>query len=136
MLHRTEQRVLLCLVETVNLVDEEYGSATRAEETAVFGCFDYFAHLFYATCNGREGKHLTAEGESYEPCEGGFTHPGRTPEDERGDVAALDETAYNAPLTDQMCLADVFVEALWPESFCEWCVAHSCSLAFLLHKDT
>ena len=104
-----EQRILLRFVEPVDLVDEQE-RRRGIEKLALARLFDHFAHLFDARGDGRQGKEFALERRGDEFGKRGFAYARRSPEDERGNVAGLDEFAEYALRTHQVLLPDVFVQ--------------------------
>ena len=102
------------------LVDEQE-RGPLVEETALAGRLDHFAHLLHARRHGREGEEGPFELRGDDPREGGLAHARRTPEDERGDVARLEELAEHAVPSHEVFLTDVFVDRSGAEPFGKGC---------------
>ena len=111
-----EQRILLRLVEAVDLVDEEE-RGLLVEEPLLAGRLDHLADLLDARRDGRKGEERTVELRGDDPRQRGLPDSGRPPENERGDVSRLEEFAENALRTHEMFLPDVLIEGLRAQAF-------------------
>ncbi len=107
-----EHRVLLRLVETMDLVDEEHRAL--AEAPAVARPLHDLAQLGYA---GRDGADQLERGAGHlgeDVGERRLAAAGRTPEDHRGHRVALERTAQHGPGADGAVLAGELVESARP----------------------
>ena len=105
----SEERVLLGLRETVNLVDEEYGRGF-VEESSFLCLLNDFAHILDAAGNGRERIERCLQTRGDNLCQRRLAHARWSPEDERGDAAGVDHPAQHGSLTYQVLLSDIVVE--------------------------
>ena len=103
-----EEGVLLGLVEAVDLVDEEDGAG--AEFGGFFGVNHDLLDLLYAGEDGGELDEAGAGDVGDDAGEGGLADSGRSPEDHRGGVVALDLDAEGLAGGEDMLLADVLIE--------------------------
>jgi len=114
-LHGIQQRVLLRLAEPVNLIDKE-DRCRVVEKTGVLRLINHLPHILHP----RVDRAQLVKGSFH--CVGnnigqrGLTHSGRTPENNGGNPARVNHPAQYGSLTDQMFLADKFIEGLWTES--------------------
>ena len=108
-----EQRVLLGLVESMDLVEEQHGPrAVEGEPVLCLG--DQRSHVRDAGHDRRDRREVRADLPGEQPREAGLAGPGRSPEDEAGEVAAGDAPAQGPALADEVVLADELVEAARP----------------------
>ena len=93
-------------------VDEQYRTSALAKHTAGIATtpVDDLTHFFDPGSNRRDGVERGINGLRNDACQCGFAHPGRTPEDERCDIARLNHTADYATGSDEMGLPDILVE--------------------------
>ena len=103
-----QEGVLLGLVEAVDLIDEEDGAG--AEAGGLFGVDHDLLDLLDAGEDGGELDEGGAGGFGDNFGEGGLSDSGRTPEDHRGGVVALDLHAQRLARSEQVLLTDKFVE--------------------------
>ena len=75
-----QKSILLALVETVHLVDKHNGALRLQAIAGVLGQLDGFTNLFDATEHGTDADELSVEGVRHQASDGGFTHPGRSPQ--------------------------------------------------------
>src|SRR5262249_26309794 len=101
--------VLLRLVEPMDLVDEEDGPPTAAAELRLRVVDDVPQILHALEDRGERDGVRPARG-SEEMGEGGLAASGRTPEDQRLDLAALDHVAQHASRPEEMLLPDELVD--------------------------
>ena len=109
-LHGAEERILLRLVEAVDLVDKEDGSGGAGEEGFVLGLVDDFPDFLDTRADGAEGVELPVQGVGDDTGQGGLADAGRPPEDEGGQDTALDHPPKDAAFADQVTLADVLLQ--------------------------
>ncbi len=112
-LDERQERVLLRLVEAVDFVDEQDGRAPGLLEH-VLGMRDGIADILDAGKNRRERNELGIEGLRHESRQRGFAHARRTPQDHRMQLSRLVGDAQRLVGTEQMPLADDFVQTLRP----------------------
>jgi len=111
-----EQRVLLRLVETVDLVDEQE-RRPLVEEALLARRLDHLADLLDARRHGRKGEERAVELRGHDLRQRGLPDARGPPEDERGDVARLEELAEHAVSAHKVLLPDVFVDGLRAQAF-------------------
>jgi hypothetical protein len=107
-----QQRILLRLVEAVDLVDEQ-DAAAALEGQALLGARDRRPHLGDAGHDGREGVELSADRVGQEPRQRGLAGARRAPQEQRREMTAGDGPAERAALADELLLADELVEVPW-----------------------
>ena len=107
--------VLLRLVEAMDLVDEEHRLDAGAPVDPGFG--DHLAQVGNAGGHRRHGNHPGTRFGSEQSGEGGLAAPGRPPQDDAGQVAALRQAAQHVhhPL-----LADHVLERLGTQPRRQW----------------
>ena len=100
-----QQGVLLGLVEAMDLVEEE--ETPRAVQGQPFlGLGDRRANLDDAGHDRRHAAEVGADLGREEPGEAGLAGPGRSPQEERREVAASDAPAQRTALADEVLLPD------------------------------
>ena len=104
-----EQRVLLGLVEAVDLVEEE-DRALPALAEPVLGPLDDLAHVLHAGVDRAHRLEGLVGRARDEPGDRGLAGPGRAPEDHRRQPVPLDERPERATRGEQVALADHLVE--------------------------
>ena len=109
LLDGSQQRILLRFVETVDFVDEQQ-RGLLVEEPLLARRLDHLAHILHARRNGREGEERTFQLRGDDLRQRGLAHAGRSPEDERRDVARLEELAEHPVFAHEVLLPDVFVD--------------------------
>ena len=114
---RSQQGVLLRLVETVDFIDEEDG-AVGIEEPAFLGTLDDLTHLLDTRSDRTQGIERRFQLVGNDVSQGGLSHARRPPQDERRDMSGVDHLPEHGTRTDQMFLADVVVERPRAHSFC------------------
>ncbi len=104
-----QQGVLLGLVEAMDLVDEQDGlTPVEAQTIARFG--HDRPHLRDAAHDRRDGHELSADGLGENPGQAGLAASGRSPEQERAEVAAFEGAAQSPSLADQRFVANDLVQ--------------------------
>ena len=99
-----EERVLLGLVEAMDLVEEE--DAPRAVEVeSLLGLGDRGADLDDARHDSGQRREMGADLGREQAGEAGLAGPGRSPQQERREVAAGDPATERAAFTDEVLLA-------------------------------
>ena len=98
-----EKGVLLCLVESVNLVDEQNGPPP-VPLLMPFRLSDHLLDLLDAGDGGGEGDKNGPSSLSDQIREGGLSRAGRPPKDHRWDLAAVEREAQHPALVQQMRL--------------------------------
>ena len=107
--------VLLRLVEAVDLVDEEDRALPLLAEP--LACFsDDAAEVSDAGRDGGDGLEVGLRERGDDAGEGGLAGAGRAPEDHRGELVGVDGAAQDAPLADEVLLADELVEGARPHA--------------------
>ena len=105
-----QERVLLRLVEAVNLVDEEQDRLAGATQL-VLRVGDDLAQLLHAVQHGRERDVAYAARVGEEPRERGLARSGRAPQDQRLQASAGEQIAQDATRSEEVALADELVHA-------------------------
>ena len=103
-LHERQQRVLLRLVEAVDLVDEQDG--VFAARQVVLGLLDRGADILHPRQHGRQGDEFAAKGVGRQARERGLAHAGRAPQDHRVRLAGLEHQLQGLAFAQQVALAD------------------------------
>ena len=118
-LHARKEGILLCLVEAVDLVDEDDRAAAGAASSILRRRHD-FLDLFDS------GQHR-AERDEVRLCQLGddtgkrcLARAGRSPKDDRLKQIALDGFAKRLAGTEDLVLADDVVERLWTYALGQW----------------
>ena len=109
LLDRRQQRVLLGLVEAVDLVEEE-DRRLVADAAALLGPLDHRPHLGPAGVDGRLLLERAARRGGDDPRQGRLARPRRPVEDHRMGLARLDRSAQRRARAEQVLLADELVE--------------------------
>ncbi len=109
-----KERILLRLVEAVNLIDEE--NRARMHLGGARGVHHYLLDLFNAAGNRRELDEGRLRGFGNDLGERGLAHARRTPEDHGSRVVALDLHTQRLAGADQVLLTDQFVQAARPHA--------------------
>ena len=112
--------VLLRLRPPVDLVDEQH----RPEEP-VPGLLDHLASVGHARGDRRQLDQVGADRVGEQVRERRLPRSGRPPQDDRGEVATLQQLGERLPGTDQMGLPDEFLEGSGPHPGGEGDVGHS-----------
>ena len=105
-----QERILLALVETVDLVDEHDGLAALPGKDRRL--LDRFADVFDTAQYGADGHELRVEGVRHEPRNGGLAGAWRAPQDATVRPPRFERHAQRLALTEQMLLADHFAQPL------------------------
>ena len=106
-----QKSVLLRAIEAMHFVDEHDGAP--AVVAARLRAFDHhFLDFLDAGEHGAEGNEFGARALGDDSRESGFAAAGRSPEKHRADIVALDLRAQRFARTEQLLLADEFVERL------------------------
>ena len=124
--HRAEQAVLLGFRKAVDLVDEQHRPG--AKHPLTFGAVNDFADVLDPTSDGAQLMKGAARGLSHEASQGGLAHPGRPPEDHRGQLARLKCTAQGGVCSNQVRLPYIILEGLGTHALGQrrfWCVHHA-----------
>ena len=108
-----QERVLLSLVEAVDLVDEQ-DRALAAERQTVLGLGDQAADLLDSREHGGERREVGPGVRGEEGGKGRLPGARRAPQDHRVKVARLDGGAEQSPGPEQVRLANELVERLRP----------------------
>ena len=99
-----QERVLLRLVEAVDLVDEQHGPLA-VEREPLLGIGDSAPNLGHTGHDGRERREVGTDLASEEAGEGRLAGPRRAPEQQRREVAARDRPPGVDRFTNQVPLA-------------------------------
>ena len=118
-LHSTQQRVLLRLRETVNLVDEQYRRRLR-EETARLSLLNHIAHILHAARHSRQRVERRVQLVGNNLCQRRLAHPRRAPQDKRRDAPRVYHLPQHGTFAHQMLLPNVVVERARTHSFSQW----------------
>ena len=110
LLDRRQQRVLLGLVEAMDLIEEE--DRRGAHLAALAGALDHGAHLGAPGLHGALLLEGCAGGAGDDPRERRLAGPGRPVQDHRVRVAGLDRPPQRRVLAEQVALADELLERL------------------------
>ena len=108
LLHVRQERILLRLVEAVNLVDEDDGP--RAVLPRAFGVGHDLLDFFDPGEHGGELDELRLGHVRDDLGERGLARARRPPEDQRAGIVAIDLRAQRLARSDQVLLTDVLVE--------------------------
>jgi len=100
---------LLRFIEVVDFIDKEDGRLSQAMEP--LRLFDDFFKLLHAGGDGGKMDTVGATGTGKDLRQSGFTAPRRAPENKGMELAAADHLPEQFARTEQMLLADEFVEA-------------------------
>ena len=116
--HFRQQHILLGLVETMDLVDEEEGPPRFGGEERV-GLVEDFAEVLDATGYSADLSEDAAAlfGEQAGEC--GFAGSGWTVEDDRAKAVCFEQPAEQFPGCEEMLLSDEFVQACGSHSGCQ-----------------
>ena len=118
--HAGEEGVLLRLVETMNLVDEQ-DRAPASTPARLLRLGHDGPDLLDAGEDGAEGDEVRTSGGGDESRQGRFAGTGRSPQDDRLQPVFLDGFSQRAARADQRILAHEFVERAWPHALGERC---------------
>jgi hypothetical protein len=119
-LDRRQERVLLCLVEAVDLVEEENRPLARRAEPLP-GAREHLANVLHRRRDGRELLERGARGGSDDPCERRLPRPRRPVEDRGAHAVVGDRRTQHRALAEHVGLADEFVERARPQTLRERC---------------
>src|SRR5664280_2909835 len=111
LLHRGQQRVLLGLVEAVDLIEEQH-RLPAAGVAPVGRPLDHRAHLRAPRLHGAQLLERRARARGHHPRERRLARAGRTVEHHRVRVALLDRRAQGRARAEQVRLADELLDAL------------------------
>ena len=124
LLDGSQQRILLRLVEAVDLVDEQK-CRTGVEQMLVASLLDHFAYILHAAGYGRQGVERTVELRRYDLGQRRLAYARRPPQYERRYAARRQKAAEHAALADQMSLTYILVERMRPQPLCQWNRRHT-----------
>ena len=114
-----QDRVLLCLVEAVDLVDEEHGAQTRPPVDLGFG--HHLAQVGHARGHGGHGHHPGAGLGGQQAGQRRLAAPRRSPQHDAGQVARAGQLPEDV---HHLSLADQVVELPGPHPGRERCFGH------------
>ena len=112
-----EQRVLLRLRETVNLVDKQDGRCL-VEEAPFLSLLNDVANVLDATGHSRERVERRLQSVGNDLRQRGLAHTRWSPEDKRRDAPGVNHPSQHRPFSYQMTLPDVVIERAGTQSFC------------------
>ena len=119
LLHRTQQRILLTLAETVYFVNKEDGAGS-VEESGI-ACLVYdITHILHSARHGREGEERHIKRTGYDGGQCCLAHARRSPQDETGDPSARYHSAQNTIGANKMLLTDIILQCARTHSFRQW----------------
>ena len=124
-----QQKVLLRLVEAVNLIQKQHHPSPllvvgfveqpRLCNGFVPRFFDHFAHFGLARADRRECVKWALGVLRQQPCQRRFTDSRRPPEDHRVQLVVLHRQIKRFAGADQMLLPDKFIKRLWANAVCQ-----------------
>lgn len=121
LLHRSEEAVLLTLVETVDLINEEERTPFGEDACGVCPAFvEHLTHLLYPAADSRKSVERTLSGGGYNPRQGSLAHPRRPPEDKRGHIAGVNHAPEHSAVAHEVCLSDVISEGAGTQALGKW----------------
>ena len=112
-LHRTQQGVLLRLVETVDFIYEQNGGAGAGKDILLRG-LDDLAHFLDSGAHRREREELPVKRVGDYARERGLADAGRAPQNERRKIARVYHVPQDAAFPHKMPLTDIFGEIFGP----------------------
>ncbi len=104
-----QEGILLGLVEAMDLVEEEDGPLL-VEGEAILGLGDRGPNLDDARHDRRHRREMGTDLAREQAREARLAGPGRSPEQDRCEVAARDRPSERPALTDEVLLADELIE--------------------------
>ena len=111
-LHRTEQAVLLGLREPVDLVDEQ--QRPSREHAVTLHRIQHVAHVLDPTVNRAQAVERPSRLLGNQPCQGGFAHARRSPQNHAGQRPCPHGLTQHGPFPHQVGLSDVTVKGGGP----------------------
>ena len=108
--HIRQEGVLLCLIESVNLVHEENRAAAHAPQALRIG--HHRLDFLDPAQHRAERNKLAARRARDQVGQRRLPYPGRTPQDDRGEFVAFDLAAQRFIRTQNVILSDVIVQAV------------------------
>ena len=109
--HRSQQRVLLALRETVYLVDKQDGILLA------LGLVNHLAHLLHAAAYGTQRVEGAMQHVADDHGQGGLSDARRAPENHGRDAATLHQCAQHGSRPHKVLLPDVVVQVGGPQYF-------------------
>ena len=100
----------------MDFVDEQQ-RGLLVEEPLLARRLDHLAHVLHARRDGREGEERAFQLCGDDLRQRGLAHARRSPEDERRDVARLEELAEHPVFAHEVLLPDIFVYRAGAQSF-------------------
>ena len=113
-----QQGVLLRLVETVDLVDEQDGVASRLQ--VALGLFHRRTDILHPRKDGRQRNEFMPEGVRRQPCQRGLAHTRRPPEDHRMRLPRLERQPQRPIRPQQVLLPDHLVQRRGSQQLRQW----------------
>ena len=113
LLDRGQQRVLLGLVEAVDLVEEQDRAAVVVGQPGP-RLGDDLAHVPHACGHRGQGHELPVGLGGHDPGQRGLAGPGRPPQDDRRQPVGLDQRPQRRPVPDQVALPDHVLQRAGP----------------------
>jgi hypothetical protein len=110
-----QERVLLRLVEAMDLVDEEQDRLAAAAQL-VLGLRDHLSQLLHPVQHGGEPDGAHAARLAQQPRQRGLAGARRTPQDERFEPSARQQIAQDPAGAEEMLLADELVDRPRPHA--------------------
>ena len=110
-----QERVLLGLVEAVDLVDEEHRALPLRAETLARAT-DHGLHVGLARRHGRQLLEDRLRARRDDAGERRLAGAGRPEEERRGDAVLLDGAPQGSALADELRLAGELVERVWAQA--------------------
>ena len=112
-----QQGVLLRLVETVDLVDEQDGVASRLQ--VALSLLHRRTDILHPRKDGRQRNEFMPEGVRRQPCQRGLAHTRRPPEDHRMRLPRLECQPQRPLRSQQVLLPDHLVQRRRPQQLCQ-----------------
>ena len=112
-----QERVLLALVETVHLVDEDDGALLLQAVARGRGALDRLADVLHAAKHGADAEELRIEGIGHQPRDRRLAGARRSPEDARMRLPRLERDAQRHARPQQVLLADHLAQRLRTQAF-------------------
>jgi len=116
-----QQGILLCLVEAVDLVDEE--EETTSLPSLTLGTLQHFTEFLHARFHGRKAFHGHTDRRRKGMGERRLARPRRTPQDDGRQLSTLGEHPQRPTLTEKVVLSGNGLDIMWPGTFGEWRIA-------------
>ena len=115
-LNGSQQRVLLRLAETMNLIYEKYRRST-IEETIALCLFNHFAHVFHTACHCTQRIERCLQFIGDNLCQSRFPHSRWSPQDKGRNAPCVYHLTQDSTRSDKMLLTNIFIERARTHSF-------------------